>query len=250
MKVLIIENDPDIIKRLCVFLSGKGCNCETVTSSVLAEANLTNHYYDAIILHLTFLGRKEIQLLKFLKAARLDRRTVLTYEGPGVSLAQVSASGFQSLQKPYDPEALFERISAIDNYENVEDDQVFYFNELVVDVPGRSVQVKNRQVELTRTEFDLLHFLLQNQVRILGRTELAQYLSGEKRVASLSTGVLYAHVKNLKKKLRVAGCRNYIKTVYGIGYRFGRYSLIYAIFDFVLLMLFPDLTAVNYSCSR
>lgn len=220
MKVLIAENDPDIVKDIGVFLTEKGCSCGIAASPEGVLASLSAHYYDVVVLHISSFGPEEIQLLKFLKTARLDKRVVLTYEDAAVSPAQMDASGIQNLRKPYTLEALFDKISAVGNYENVENDQLFYFNELIVDVRGRTARVKNQQLELTRTEFELLHLFLRNRGLIVSKVELAKYLADGCSEKPLQSSVLYAHVKNLKKKLKFAGCQNYIKTVYGVGYRF------------------------------
>lgn len=220
MKVLIAENDPSLVKDIALFLKGRGISCETPASLEEAMASLASHYYDAVTLQLSTLGRTEIQLLRFLKTAGLDKRTVLTYERAVVSPAQMDALGMQNLQKPYTFEALLNKIAAVCNFQNIENNQVFHFNELVVDVPGRAVKVKDQEIDLTRTEFDLLHLLLLNRTQIVSKTELAQYLAGKK--TALQSGTLHAHIKNLKKKLRLAGCSYYIKTVYGIGYRLER----------------------------
>ncbi len=221
MKVLIAENDPGLVKDIYFFLTEKGCSCEIAASLDRALTNLASHYYDAIVVHLSSLERKEIQLLKFLKTTKLDKRTVLTYEASAISSAQMNASSIQYLRKPYILEVLFDKISVVGNYESVENNRLFYFNELIVDVPGRTVKVKDQQVDLTRTEFDMLHLFLQNRALTVSKTELAQYLA-RKSAVPLHPSVLYAHIKNLKKKLNLAGCKSYIKTIYGVGYRFER----------------------------
>jgi DNA-binding response OmpR family regulator len=74
-------------------------------------------------------------------------------------------------------------------------------------------------VELTRKEFDLLLFLLANKNRVVSKNAIAEHLSGDDADVFDNFDFIYAHMKNLKKKLAEAGCGDYIKTVYGLGYR-------------------------------
>lgn len=74
-------------------------------------------------------------------------------------------------------------------------------------------------VALTKSEFDLLLFLIGNRNRIISKGVLAEHLSGDKADLLDNHDFVYAHVKNLKKKLSEAGCADYIKTAYGMGYK-------------------------------
>jgi DNA-binding response OmpR family regulator len=91
---------------------------------------------------------------------------------------------------------------------------------LSVDVPARRAAVADRPLTLTRTEFDLLLLLLANQGRVITKGAIAEHLSGDAAEQFDSFEHVYAHVKNLKRKLSEVGAANYIRMVYGLGYRF------------------------------
>ena len=80
--------------------------------------------------------------------------------------------------------------------------------------------VYKNEVELTNTEFNLLLYFVSNKNRVLSKTNLAEYMSSKYFDYGFSNDVIYGHIKNLKKKLDSAGAPEYIKNVYGVGYKF------------------------------
>ena len=80
--------------------------------------------------------------------------------------------------------------------------------------------VDNKDVELTNTEFNLLLYFISNKNRVLSKTNLAEYMSSKYFDYGFSDDVIYGHIKNLKKKLEKHEAQDYIKNVYGVGYKF------------------------------
>lgn len=221
MKILVIENDTVLVEKIENLLKTEGHRCEIFPAALQAMPSVTAYYYDAVIVDLTTLDRAELELLKFLRGSRLKKKTLLTFEpNKVVNQNKVDALDMANLQKPYTLQALLVKLNAVLHFEDFEDDQTIFFNELVIDVPGRMVRVKNTEVNLTRLEYDLLLYFIMNKSKVLSKNTLAQYLAKDPLAELTDFGFLYAHIKNLKKKLKAAGCHDYIKTVYGIGYRF------------------------------
>ena len=75
------------------------------------------------------------------------------------------------------------------------------------------------ELNLTKKEYELLLFFIGNKNRVISKSALAEHLSGDIADMFDNFDFVYAHVKNLKKKLAEAGCNNYIKTIYGTGYK-------------------------------
>ena len=80
--------------------------------------------------------------------------------------------------------------------------------------------VNDQPVELTRKEYDLLLYMAYNKNRVLSKNAIAEHLSGIESDQFDSFDFIYTHVKNLKRKLSQAGSRDYIKSIYGMGYKF------------------------------
>jgi len=80
-------------------------------------------------------------------------------------------------------------------------------------------KVKGEIVTLTKKEYELLLFFLGNKNRVLSKSALAEHLSGDFADMFENHDFVYAHIKNLKRKLKEKGSADYIKTIYGTGYR-------------------------------
>ena len=94
------------------------------------------------------------------------------------------------------------------------------FKEIEIDLLGKVVRVHGCEVEVTRKEYDLLVFLLANKNRVVSKNSIAEHLSGDDAELFDKFDFIYSHMKNLKKKLAEMGSEDYIKTVYGLGYKF------------------------------
>lgn len=79
--------------------------------------------------------------------------------------------------------------------------------------------VNDKEIPLTKKEFDLLLYFISNKNRVISKGALAEHISGDIADMFDNYDFVYAHIKNLKKKLNDAGCSNYLKTMYGSGYK-------------------------------
>ena len=79
-------------------------------------------------------------------------------------------------------------------------------------------RLSNRMNEIKK-EIDLLLYLIGNENRVLSKSAIAEHLSGDMADMLDNHDFVYAHIKNLKKKLNDAGSGDYIKSVYGLGYK-------------------------------
>jgi DNA-binding response OmpR family regulator len=80
--------------------------------------------------------------------------------------------------------------------------------------------VNNKAIELTDKEYQLLEYFIVNQRRVLTKAAIAAHIWGDEYEQVSNYDFIYTHIKNLRKKLIDAGSDDYIKTVYGTGYRF------------------------------
>jgi len=80
--------------------------------------------------------------------------------------------------------------------------------------------ISRTPLDLTRKEFDLLIYLISNKNRVISKNAIAENISGQGGEFYDSFDFIYSHIKNLKRKLTGAGCEDYIRSVYGMGYKF------------------------------
>lgn len=91
--------------------------------------------------------------------------------------------------------------------------------ELQIDLLAKTVCVNNQLLNLTKKEMELLLYFLEHKNRVVTKGMLQEYLSMSFTHLNGSSDIIYAHIKNLKKKMSEAGCRNYLNTIYGVGYK-------------------------------
>jgi DNA-binding response OmpR family regulator len=93
-------------------------------------------------------------------------------------------------------------------------------NELTIDIDKREVLINASTIELTRREYELLLFLISNKERVLNKEAIVEHVWGDNSSAFDNYDFVYTHVKNLRKKLKDHGAKDYLKSIYGIGYKF------------------------------
>jgi DNA-binding response OmpR family regulator len=123
------------------------------------------------------------------------------------------------LTKPFHLSELMARIYSIIRRKQFNNSNVVKQNELEIDLLAKTVTINNQTIILTKKEFDLLIYFIGNKNKVISKSTLAEHLSGDFADMLDNHDFVYAHVKNLKKKLYEAGCDHYLKTVYGTGYK-------------------------------
>jgi len=123
------------------------------------------------------------------------------------------------LAKPFHQAELAARVEALIRRKQFDSNNIIIQNELSVDIHAKTVMVNDKLVSLTKKEYDLLLFFIGNKNRVLSKGALAEHLSGDFADMFDSHDFVYAHVKNLKRKLKEMGYIGRIKTIYGTGYK-------------------------------
>ncbi|HEX7585100.1 MAG TPA: response regulator transcription factor, partial [Prolixibacteraceae bacterium] len=124
------------------------------------------------------------------------------------------------MTKPFQLSELNSRIKAVLRRRRFEGTDLIRFNEIELDIENRTVTIQNNPVVLTRKEYDLLMFFLVNKSRLLTKESIAEHLWGDNIDLADNFDFIYTHINNLRKKILMNGGNDYIKTIYGMGYKF------------------------------
>jgi len=222
MKLLIIEDEPDLLKSLAQFLRQESYVCEVAVSEAEADEKILLYDYDCILLDINLPDGSGLNILKRLKESnKSDGVIILTARNSLDDRVQgLNLGADDYLAKPFHLPELSARVSAVIRRKQFGGNNKVKFREITVDLQAKAVWVNGAAIDLTRTEFDLLVFLLANKNRVVSKNAIAEHLSGDHAEALDNFDFLYSHMKNLKRKLSDAGTDDYIKTVYGLGYKF------------------------------
>ncbi len=124
------------------------------------------------------------------------------------------------LTKPFHLAELSVRIAAIIRRKNLHGSNKLSLGDLEIDVSAQCAYVNKGLLPLTRKEYELLQFFAINKNRVLSKNAIAAHLWGDDMNMAGSYDFIYTHIKNLRKKLEVAGAPDFIQSVYGMGYKF------------------------------
>lgn len=210
------------MKSMVTYMKGENYVCEIATDYSKARQKIELFTYDCILLDVSLPDGNGLSLLKELKengktdgVIVISARNSITDRIEGLNLG---ADDY--LTKPFHLSELNARISAVIRRRHFQGQKVLVFNELTIDIMAKTVVVKKKPVDLTRKEYDLLLYLAYNKNRVISKNAIAEHLSGDEAEIFSNLDFIYSHMKNLKKKLQQAECQDYIKSVYGMGYKF------------------------------
>ena len=222
MKLLFVEDDRELLRSILLYFHEYGYNCESVKTLEEAKEKIARHDYDCVILDLGLPDGNGMELIPRIKQkdgtigiVMLSANSNLDYK-----IDSLEAGADDYLTKPFHLSELNARIKSIIRRKKQGGNLMLQFNELTIDPDAKSVMVKNDHLKLTKREYDLLLYLVYNKNKVLTRASLSEYLWGDFMDMGDASEALYTHLKNLKKKLKSSGCRDYIQAVYGIGYIF------------------------------
>jgi len=221
MKILIIEDEPEIAQSIKNYFKSNGIQCEMAESYNLALSKIDSYDYDCILLDLMLPDGDGFDILRELKRKNKTDGVIVVSakETLETRLEGFNLGADDYLTKPFHLSELLVRMQALVRRKNFKGCNSITFNEIVIDILSKSVTVNSTKLDLTKKELDLLLFLIGNENKVLSKAAIAEHLSGDMADMLDNHDFIYAHIKNLKKKLHQAGSGDYIKTVYGLGYK-------------------------------
>lgn len=222
MKVLIIEDNRELAENIHGFLVREGYVCELCYNHVDARKKLSAFQYDCIILDIMLPDGNGLSLLNFIKSEKIHSSVLIVSAKNSLDdkVRGLELGADDYLTKPFHLPELHARLKAIYRRKNLKGDSVVSFQEISVNTDSMEGRVNGQLLDLTKKEFDLLLYFLVNKNRVLTRQSIAEHLWGDYTDNLSNFDFVYQHVKNLRKKITVANGKDYIGTVYGLGYKF------------------------------
>ncbi len=223
-KILIVEDDKDIIKMLEYNLKKEGFKVIAARDGEDALDLALRQYPNLILLDLMLPGINGLEVCKALKKETktalipIIMLTAKSQESDKVVGLELGADDY--VTKPFSPRELIARINAVLRRaaEKEKLPEVFQARDLRIDFAQISVSVKNKPVELTSKEFELLKTLLKAKGRVLSRDYLLDTIWGYDHAMEIQTRTVDVHIRTLRKKLKSTA--KMIVTVKNYGYRF------------------------------
>jgi Response regulators consisting of a CheY-like receiver domain and a winged-helix DNA-binding domain len=221
LKLLIIEDEPALNQSIVVFLSASGYICESVSDYKNALEKIELYDYDCIVLDIMLPGGSGLQVLKYLKQLNKTDGVIIISAKDSLDdkIEGLELGADDYLTKPFHLSELSVRIAAIIRRKKLNGQSKIIIGDIEIDTAGQTVKVKNKVVELTQKEYQLLLFFVINKNKVLSKNAIAEHLWGDDMDLADNFDFIYVHIKNLRKKIVYAGIDDPIKSLYGVGYK-------------------------------
>lgn len=222
MKLLIIEDEKALSDSICKYLDGEQYVTEAVYNAVNAMEKIELYDYACIILDISLPDGNGLEVLRALKENHKDEGVIIISAKNALDdkLTGLKEGADDYLVKPFHLPELAARVAAIIRRKSFGGQNIITYDVLKIDLNKRILSVNDKEIELTKKEYELLLYFLGNKNKVISKNALATHLWGDEMDMVGKYDFIYSHIKNLRKKLVQAGAPDYIKAVYGVGYKF------------------------------
>ena len=222
-KILVVEDDPDINRLLCRILTDGGYDVRPAFSGSEAVLWAEQYEYDLVLLDLMLPGLTGEEFIAQMRRKKTMPILVLSAKAgleDRVNVLRLGADDF--IPKPFDNAEVLARVEAqLRRYRQfsapAEAGEVLRLGDLVLDREAVRVTAGGKDVALTAREFEILALLLSHPKKVYTREQLYENVWGGEYMGDDNT--VNVHISNLRSKLGKVSDREYIKTVWGIGFK-------------------------------
>lgn len=224
MNILLVEDESPLANSVLSYLEKDGCHCEWASTFDKGQEKINLYSYDCVLIDITLPGGSGLDLIRELKKTKNNTGIIIisakNSTDDRISGLEIGSDDY--LIKPFDLAELNARIKAVTRRRNFNGNSYFEYEEILISPYEYVVKVNNEPLELTKKEFELLYFFVSNVNRVITKESIAEHLWGDHMDGADCYDFIYAHLKNLRKKIAEKGGTDYIKTIYGVGYKFGK----------------------------
>ncbi|MEL7833130.1 response regulator transcription factor [Fodinibius sp. Rm-B-1B1-1] len=222
MKLLIIEDNEDLLQNIQTYLKREGYICEAAQSYSAAFDKVMSYTYDVVLIDIMIPGGSGLQVLRELKSVNPETGTIIISAKNALDdkVEGLELGADDYITKPFQLPELHARIKAVNRRQQRDGREIINVNEIAINTKTMEVTVEENPVNLTPKEYELLLYFSSNKNHVLSKQTIAEHLWGDYVDHLDNLDFVYQHIKNLRKKLEQAGAEDYIESVYGIGYKF------------------------------
>lgn len=223
MKILIIEDEVEIAKSIMTFLKKEAMTIEHVITLKDAKDYIQMYEYGWLVVDIALPDGSGLEIVKEIKDSYPDTGVIIVSAKDTLEdrVRGLELGADDYLVKPFHLVELNARIRSILRRRLQKGVNEMRFNEITVLPDSHKVFVNGNELILTKKEYALLYYFMVNKERILSKETIVDHLWGDTiGISADSLDFVYTHLRNLRKKLLSVGCSDYIRTVYGVGYKF------------------------------
>lgn len=220
-KVLLVEDEAELSAALKQFLSNENYKVISATNCKDGLAEIKKNDFDICLFDINLPDGSGNQLVEQFRKKNEEAGIVVLSANNLVKdkIKSLDIGADDYLVKPFDLQELNARMRTVLRRKQKQVNDGINFNEINLKVSDFDAFVNQNKVQLTKKEFELLMYFITNKDKLITKETIVSHLWKDLVVHS-NYDFIYAHVKNLRKKLFLAGARDYIKNIHSIGYKF------------------------------
>ncbi len=222
MKILIVEDEKALSDSIVEYLGEEGHLCEAVYNYPDAIEKVQLYPYDCAVVDINLPGGNGLDLIRFIKRKSIAMGIIIVSALNSlenrIEGLEIGADNY--LTKPFHLSELNAHLKSVNRRISYGGNNQIIVNEIRLIPDEHRAFVNDSEIILTKKEYDLLLFFISNKNKVITKSGLAEYLWGDYMDMADSYDFIYTHIKNLRRKLIKKGCGDYIKTIYGLGYKF------------------------------
>jgi DNA-binding response OmpR family regulator len=222
MKILIVEDEKPLSDSMMEYLSEEGHLCLAVYNYTDAIDKIEMYQYDCIVVDINLPDGNGLDLIRYIKKRSISLGIIII--SALISLEnrieglEIGADNY--LTKPFHLAELNAHLKSINRRISYGGNNQIILNEIRLIPDEHKAFVNDNEITLTKKEYELLLFFISNRNKVITKAGLAEHLWGDYMDLADSYDFIYTHIKNLRAKLLKNGCEDYIRTIYGLGYKF------------------------------
>ena len=222
MQILIVEDEVPLMDSMVSYLEMEGFKCERAGDYHSALSMLDMHEYICMLIDLNLPDGDGLNLVRLARQNLAQSGIIIVSARNAIEerVKGLEMGADDYLVKPFHLSELVARVHSVARRTRMQGAEVLSFGVIRVLPEERKCFVDQEPVDLTKKELDLLLYLMSNRNRVVTKESIADYLWGEYGGGYGSYDFVYTHLKNLRRKLVDAGCPDYIRNMYGVGYKF------------------------------
>jgi two-component system OmpR family response regulator len=222
MKILLIEDEPQLLTTMKSYLETEGYLVTTASTFRQGLEKTYDYEYDCVVIDIGLPDGNGLELIRQLKAQQAQTGIIIVSAKDSLSdkLTGLELGSDDYMTKPFHLPELNARIKSVLRRRLYGGQNLIHFAKITINSLTHQVEVGGQLVVLTEKEYQLLLFFVANPDRFLTKSAIAEFVWGDHMDLANSHDFLYTHIKNLRKKLIEKGCPDYLRTRYGVGYLF------------------------------
>jgi DNA-binding response OmpR family regulator len=222
MQILIIEDERVLRDSIAEYFKTNGYICTTVGTLKKGLEKSSDYIYDCVLIDIGLPDGSGMDIIGSFKKNNPNTGIIIISAKNSLE-DKVNGLHFGAddyLTKPFHLSELYARVHSIIRRRSFNGQNQLIFEDIVVNLDKKQVIVHDKEIKLTRKEYDILIYLAANPTHLVTKEAIADAIWGYRAEMATSFDFVYGQIKNLKRKLSEAGAKEYVKVVYGMGYKF------------------------------